>query len=150
MLSNITWTEFFAGTLLLAAIYYLYVMIRFYPGEIKSFLNRRKVQDNHTTFMAPEPVVENPAEAKIAIESADSDLDDVEELVAQVVSTIAESATRKLDDTELKWAIELVLGSKPMLKESPYRSSINALIVSECAKNGTVTLSEKEVDMLWK
>jgi hypothetical protein len=151
MLSNITWTDFFAGTFLLAAIYYLYVVIKFYPEKLKGlFAAKKPIAGEQSPFVkyADNDIIEasrSPEET----ETDRSDLDDVEDLVTELVTTIQGCSEKQMVGGEFKQALRMVLRGKPLLKTSPYRPSINELIVSECGKHGTFTPSEKEVDFLW-
>ena len=151
MLSNITWTEFFAGIFLIAAIYYLYVVIKFYPEKLKGLFaskNLNATEQSPFVKYAENDVIEANRDEE-QIESEHSDLDEVEDMVTELVTKIQSCSEKQMVDGEFKQALRLVLRGKPLLKTSPYRPSINELIVSECGKHGTFTLSEKEVDFLW-
>ena len=152
MLSNITWTEFFTGISLLAAIYYLYVAIKYYPEKLKGLFAGRRPIDKGTS-----PFLQN-GEAETATnavpheepETGHSDLDDVEETVTELVALIQESSEKQEPADEFRKALGMALRRRPILKTSPYRPSINELVVSECGKHGTFALNEKEVDFLWE
>ncbi len=151
MLSNITWTQFFTGTFILAIIYYLYIVVRYYPEKLKDLFGGGKTnQTASSPFIADEELLQPAEEATEDIPDAHSDLDDIEELITKLVSAIEQASTAQLDQTEFTWTLELILKERPALKTSPYRPSINELIVSECSKHGNYALSEKEVDKMWE
>jgi len=151
MLSNITWTEFFTGTFILAVIYYLYIVVRYYPEKMKNFFGGRQTSHSASLpFIADEPYEQQQDEAAEDTSDAHSDLDDIEDLITKLVSAIEQASTGQLDQSEFTWTLELLLKERQTLKTSPYRPSINELIVSECAKYGTYMLSEKEVDKMWE
>ena len=77
-------------------------------------------------------------------------MDEVEELVATLVKGIQNASEKEMVSAEFKQHLRMLLREKPSIKNSPYRSSINELIISECGKHGTFTLSEKEADALWE
>jgi len=152
MLSNITWTEFLTGVFLMVCIYYLYVVFRYYPEKLKALLGARKAPAVERAAFLADPKEEGPevpAEEPEA-QTGHSDLDDVEELVNRLTETIASCSAKEIVAGEFKQALGMVLRSSPALRNSPYRPSINELVVSECGKHGTFTLSEQEVDWLWE
>ena len=80
----------------------------------------------------------------------DDDFAEVEHLVERVKSVIADAYGKKLIPQKLKQYLHLGLHEYPNIKNSPFRTSINELVASECEKYGAVTLSEDEVELLWK
>jgi hypothetical protein len=82
--------------------------------------------------------------------TADDDFAEVEHLIERLKSVIADASGKKLIPQELKKYLHLVLQEYPNIKNSPFRTSINELVASECEKYGAVTLSEDEVELLWK
>lgn len=151
MLSNITWSEFFTGIGTAAVLYYLYVAVKFYPDKLKTlFSSRKEITNTQSVFLEQSP---DQADLQSFEETEDDpydEMDDVEELVTSLVNGIHEASEKKMVLGEFKQYLRMALREKPMLKESPYRSSINQLIISECSKNGMFTLSEKETDALWE
>src|SRR5690606_15957131 len=82
--------------------------------------------------------------------TTDNEFAEVEHLIERLKSVIADASHRKLVLEEFRQYISMVLKEYPSVKQSPLRSSINELIISECQKYGVVTLKEEEVELLWK
>lgn len=152
MLSNITWSEFFTGICALVVLYYLYVAVKFYPDKLKTlFSSRKETANTQNVFLEERPDQDDLQQSfeKTEVDQYD-EMDDVEELVTSLIKGIQNTSEKKMVIGEFKQYLRMTLREKPVLKNSPYRSSINELIISECGKHGTFTLSEKEVDALWE
>lgn len=156
MFTNISWTDYFITVTILLAIYYLFVGIRFYAGGIKDLLSgKRKL--NLKTALYYNSKSEYPSDAEGNIhpeasfeETTDKEFTEVEHLIERLKELIADASRRKMIPQEFKQYLSLVLKEYPSVKNSSLRTSVNELIVSECEKYGTVTLTEDEVDLVWK
>lgn len=152
MLSNITWGEYFATVGLAMTAYYLYVGTRYYPSELKRVLSSRKNENDadETVLVEPEASDQFESTDEFSMESGIDEFSEVESLIAAVTGTIEKASKKDMVIGEFKQMLRMVLKERNHLADSPYRQSINQLIVSECDKQGTFTLSEKEVDVMWK
>ncbi len=151
MLSNITWGDFFAGVVGIVIIYYLYVLVKFYPDKLKALFSSRKQQPQSQAVFLEEKLPEEYQSPASEDNSGDYDeMDEVEKLVASLVKGIQDASEKEMVSGEFKQHLRMILREKPLLKDSLYRSSINELIISECGKQGTFTLSEMEADALWE
>ncbi|HQS22844.1 MAG: hypothetical protein B7Y11_01415 [Sphingobacteriia bacterium 24-36-13] len=157
MLTNISWTDYLIAVAILLAIYYLYVVVQYFSADIQEFFYRkRKVNfkaalsndtDGGTILSAEES---SGTEIDAFEETSDDEFAEVEHLIERLKGVIADASTKKLVPQEFKHYLHLVLKEYPSVQNSPLRSSVNELIVSECEKYSAVTLSEDEVDLLWK
>ncbi|MCT1523845.1 hypothetical protein [Sphingobacterium hotanense] len=156
MFTNISWADYLTAVFLLLAIYYVYVGVRYYSGDLKDLLSgKRKL--NFRTSPANDPGDQPPQLSEHADhptgtafgETTDDDFAEVEYLIGRLKDVIADASGRQLIPQEFKHYLHLTLKEYPNLKISPLRPSINELIVSECEKYGAVTLSVEEVEVLW-
>jgi len=155
MFTNISWTDYFIAVTILLAIYYLFVGIRYYSGELKDLLSgKRKL--NLRTALPNNSRGENPStnygyihpsEASFE-ETTDEEFTEVEHLIERLKALIADASHRKMIPQEFKQYLSLVLKEYPSVKNSSLRASVNELIISECEKYGAVTLTEDEVDLV--
>lgn len=151
MLSNITWGDFFAGVFAIVVLYYLYVLVKFYPHKLKTLFSSKKgAIATQSVFLEESPDQDNNQSYEEPASDQYDEMEDVEELVASLVKGIENASEQNMVPGEFKQHLRMILREKPSIKNSPYRSSINQLIISECGKHGTITLSEKEVDALWE
>jgi hypothetical protein len=157
MFTNISWSDYIIAVAILLTIYYFFVGLRYYSADLKDLLSgKRKLK-----FRAAMPLDTGEEETYFAEENhqneaaafettTDDDFAEVEHLIERLKNLIADASQKKLIPQEFKQYLHLVLEEYPSVKNSPLRSSVNELIVSECEKHGAVTLSEEEVDMLWQ
>ena len=157
MFTNISWTDYFVAVVLLLAIYYLFVGVRYFSADLKDLIsgernpNFRDVLPNDTSDESILSTEENyPGESHAFEPTTDDDFAEVEHLIERLKGVIADASGKKLISQEFRQYLHLVLREYPNIKNSPLRSSINELVASECEKYGAVILSEDEVEMLWK
>jgi len=153
MFTNISWVEYLFAVAVALVIYYSFVGIRYFPKELKGLLTGK-------TKLRLRPAVHVYEDSKSDIDvtealhtQAHSEEDDafaeVEELISRTKEAIANASRKKYVPQEFKHYLQLLLREYPNIKNSDLRSSINELIIMECERNGVVTLSEEEADMLW-
>lgn len=156
MLVGITWGEYFTAMGILTVIYYAYIGIRYFPLEFKRLLSGRPIEDDLSPSFDQQPyvaVLDEEAEMddeESDIDDVDDEFADVEELIGSLTVAIAKASKKKMIVAEFKQSIRGLLRSQPNLKASPFRSSLNELIVSECGKHGVFTPNEQEIDVLWE
>jgi hypothetical protein len=155
MFTNISWTDYFITVIILLAIYYLFVGIRYYAVDIKDLLSGKRKLNLKTAlannskgeYLTRE---ENLRPSEGSEETTDEEFTEVEHLIERLKALIADASHRKMIPQEFNQYLRLVLKEYPSVKNSSLRASVNELIVSECEKYGTVTLKEDEVDLVWK
>ena len=155
MLTNISWTDYLIAVAILLAIYYLFVGLRYFSADLKDFFSGKRNfkaalsndADEESTLSAGEST---PAEINAFDETSDDEFAEVEHLIERLKGVITDASRKKLIPQEFTHYLHLVLKEYPSVRNSPLRSSVNELIVSECEKYSAVTLSEDEVDLLWK
>ena len=157
MLTNISWTDYFIAVAILLTAYYLFVGLRYFYTDFKNLVSGKKelrfravtphatsgesILSSEANYLGESPALESTTDDAFA---------EVEHLIGRLKIVIADASGRKLIPLEFKQYLHLVLQEYSNIKNSPLRSSINELIASECEKYGAVTLSEDEVELLWK
>lgn len=155
MLKNISWSDYIIAVAILLAVYYLFVVIRHFSGEIKDLLSGKRKLKFRAAMPDPDsaydPDIEQSQQETGGFEqTTDDEFTEVENLIERLKAVIADASRRKLIPQEFKQYLSMVLKEYPSVRYSPLRSSINELIISECQKYGTVTLSDDEAELLWK
>ena len=157
MFTNISWTNYLVAVLLLLTIYYLFVGVRYYSADLKDLFSGKQNPDFRTALSNDtdgENILrteENYTNERPAFAiTTDDDFAEVEHLIDRLKSVIADASGKKLIPQEFRQYLQLVLQEYPNIRKSPIRSSINELVASECEKYGAVTLSDDEVELLWK
>ncbi|OCB71225.1 hypothetical protein B0A79_22210 [Flavobacterium piscis] len=159
MFTNISWGNYMVVVILLLASWYLFVGFRFYFDDLKEVISgKRKLQFRgfeNPNYQDIEPEL-NYQESPEAISEQtsfgefDTTFQDVDTLVARLKSFIADAAKKKLVQKEFTYYLQLLLREFPSVKNSPFNSSISELIVSECEKLESITLTQKEAEALWE
>ncbi len=152
MFSQISWTDYLLAVTILLAIYYLFVGIRYFSGDLKALLSGKRKHILKTSgFPRNEPFQNTASEDNpvTSNEEADDEFAEVEYLIEKVKTVVTEALGKQLVKEEFKHYLRLVLKDYPNVKTSGLRPSVNELIVSECEKQGIVAFNEEEVDALW-
>lgn len=155
MLKNISWSDYIIAVAILLVIYYLFVGMKYFSGEVKDLLSGKrklKLREALPASHAEYPMGQEPDDQETGRfeETTDNEFTEVEHLIERLKAVVADAARKKLIRQEFKQYLSMILKEYPTVRYSPLRSSINELIVSECQKYGAVTLSEDEVELLWK
>lgn len=157
MFTNISWPDYFIVVAILLTTYYLFVGLRYFSADLKNLISGKKklkfraMRPHDTSGESIQTSEKNYPGENAALETTtDDDFVEVEHLIGRLKNVIADASGRKLIPLEFKQYLHLVLQEYPNIKKSPLQSSINELIASECEKYGAVTLSEDEVELLWK
>jgi hypothetical protein len=157
MFTNISWGNYIVVVVLLLASWYLFIGLRFYFDDIKEIVTgKRKFEFRrigNTNYQEPQSEL-NYLDFEITSsesEPAGSDtiFQEVDGLVKRLKNVITDATQRKLIKQEFQDYMRLALAAYPLLRDSPYRSSVDELIVSECEKQGAILLSQQEVEALW-
>jgi hypothetical protein len=157
MLTNISWTDYIIAVAIFLAAYYFFVGMRYFSADLKDLVSGKSnlkfmvVLSHDKVSESIQPSEKNYNGESPAFETTtDDDFVEVEHLIERLKSVIADASGKKLIPQEFKQYLHLVLQEYPNIKNSPFRSSINELVASECERYGAVTLSEDEVELLWK
>jgi hypothetical protein len=70
-------------------------------------------------------------------------------LTAHLRDAIDEAHEKQYNKNDLVLLLQMLLKDYSYLKDTPFRVSINNQIEAECAKYGSMLLSEDETEELW-
>ncbi|CAA9195792.1 hypothetical protein [Flavobacterium collinsii] len=159
MFTNISWGNYIIVVILLLASWYLFVGFRFYFDDFKEIISgKRKLQlrgfenpddqdlKSELDYKESPQTISDPT----SLGEFDTTFQDVDALVARLKTFIADAAKKKLVKKEFTYYLQLLLREFPSVKNSPFNSSISELIVSECGKLESITLTQKEAEALWE
>lgn len=156
MFTNISWTDYSIVIILLGSFYYLFIGLRYYPTELKELLSgKRKLhfpipafKKNNATG-CPASQSEVPQEQNSLINTSDETFNEVELLIAELKENIEMASKKQFFKQEFSYSLKVILKNYPQIQNSPFRSAIDELILSECEKHETITLSEDDIVRLW-
>ena len=158
MFTNISWGNYIVVVVLLLASWYLFVGLRFYFDDIKEIVTgKRKLQfhrlekTNYQEIQSELNYQNSPevTSTQSSFGEFDTTFQDVDSLVERLKNVIADAAKRKFHKQEFLDYFKSILREYPTVKDSPFRSSVSELIVSECDKLESITLTQTEAEGLW-
>lgn len=155
MLNNISWTDYIMAVGIALVIYYLFIGLKYYSEDIKDLLSgKRRFKLKPAPSVAhnrqhEQDVKSGPEEFTGYENSRDDEFMELEHLIGRLKTIIEDASRRKMVPQEFKQYLTMILKEYPSIKDSPLRSSVNEMIISECQKYGTVILNEEEMDSLW-
>ncbi len=158
MFSGISWATYLLVVFLVLVAWYMFVGLRFYSDELKEVLkgHQEPAIVLHQPNEQPEEETNTEENENTAVpEEADltAPVDDtyrhVQDLTGTLIEVITDASQKKYVKQELVQYLKRALNRYPELKDSPYRPAINELIISECDKQGAITLNEQETELLW-
>jgi hypothetical protein len=158
MFTNISWGNYIVVVVLLLASWYLFIGLRFYFDDLKDIVTRkRKLQFRrlgNTNYQDSQSELNDQDSAEAVSPGSsfgefDTTFQEVDALVERLKSFIANADKRKVLKQEFIEYIRLILREYPSVKKSPFSSSVSELIVSECDKLESVTLTQMEAEELW-
>lgn len=149
MLSKISWSEYFYAVALILVVYYAYVFLRYYAGDVQHNLSRKKSYTQE--LEEEEPIVDvidqdEPTEVQ---EAEDNNFDQIESLIEQIKIRIEADSKTVIYNENFGLELQQVIQSFPALKYTPYKSAINELILTECSKYGITKLDEEDIAKFW-
>ena len=162
MFTNISWANYLVVVTLFLSAYYLITVIYFYSWDLQHFIVRMQKRGIRA---GPDQLADTPvAEASdveffnmeaetfspqgpVARPSGDS-LQEVEQLIAHLKEAIGEVKTKKYSKEEFILLLHLVLKEYPAFRGSPFQSAIRDLIISECKKQDSISLTEEDILVL--
>jgi hypothetical protein len=160
MFKYISWSDYLTTIALIATIYYVVIIIRFYLPDLKRITTSNI--KNRWARLSPAPIsgqIQNNQKATITTstsqkleEETDQELDDFDKIrhvCDQLSLTIGQCASDSIVKEDFSCKISGILQKYPPIKYSPYYHSINELIVSECGKHHYNLLSDDELKNLW-
>jgi len=157
------WKSYATIAGLSTAIYYAVIGWQYYLPEIKSWLGQRHkpVQlreingQSSDTLGETEPpeidennLVDDLSEAP-AWQSEEM-FETAEKLSTHLISEIEEAHSKEYSKPDLILMMQMILKNYSVLKGTPFQKVINNRIEAECAKYGSIHLSEGEMIEVWR
>lgn len=151
MFTEISWATYWIVVAIAAIVYYLFVGFKYYFVEAKAILSKNlksrtqeqhEILSGHTTKFS---ATENMSEENMQ----DDNFHLVEELTEGLIRIIRSASKINYPKQEFLQHLRLILHEYPSIKNSPVKSFINELIVTECNKYHSITLTNEEAELLW-
>lgn len=160
------WKTYTIVSLLTALLYYSFLGWRFFLPDIKVWIEKRKqpAQWESTSIATSVPMQAGNPEEEIIQFTTSSDLEDNEpaswqneemfekahRLMAHLVSEIKEAHQKNYSKEDLLLMLEMILKDYKVLKGTAFQRAVNNCIETECARYGSIHLSEGETIEVWR
>ncbi|PSL18600.1 hypothetical protein [Dyadobacter jiangsuensis] len=157
------WKSYATIAGLSTAIYYAVIGWQYYLPEIKSWLGQRHKPVQLREINSPSS---DTTEESVQQEIDESELVDdlseapewqseemfetAEKLSTHLISEIEEAHSKEYSKPDLILMMQMILKNYSVLKGTPFQKVINNRIESECAKYGSIHLSEGEMIEVWR
>jgi len=145
MLSNISWSSYLTAIIILAVVWYSFLIYKYHLWNIQNLFKRNARQSPRDAKGKTESKPGLFSEYKESF----STLEDAEELYSRLVEVFTESNAGGLTKEVFQNYIRFILSEYPFVKQSALRSKINALAVLESEKYPELLLVYAEMDSLW-
>jgi len=159
MLTNISWSNYLVLIASLSLSWYVFVGLGFYLQDIKEFFSGKRAfhllgtKKSITLNALQEAVFSEPIEEDSntsELEVIDPVILEVDQLVDEIKTAVNDAQEKRLVKEEFLQYLQLILKEYPSIKNSPFRSSISELIVSECDVLDFVELTQEQAEKLWQ
>ena len=154
MLSTISWGQFILFLLLVAAIYYAYVALRFYRREFIGLVRGHQA----ATAAIGKPSAAAPSQPKqVAMfpEASPAGGEDtelfkvMEKVISLLKGVVSDGLTSGIGRDDLLDHLREILGGYRQLRKTPYQEAINNFIDRICSSNFSLQLSAEDLAGLW-
>lgn len=157
------WKSYATIAGLSTAAYYAVIGCKFYLAETKSWLGQRHkpVQLREINGQSSDTGAES-----VPLEIDESELVDdlseapawqseemfetAEKLSTHLISEIEEAHSKEYSKPDLILMMQMILKNYSVLKGTPFQKVINSRIEAECAKYGSIHLSEGDIIEVWR
>lgn len=157
MVKESPWHYYAVSVMSIIALYYLWVAWKFYQQEIKDAIKfgrqrkRRPVDPPIDEIDSDEesPEEEHEAEEELPAWQNEQLFADVEKLAEHLIVEIEEAHRKDYTRQDLIQMLQMILKEYPTLKGTPFQIAVNNRIEAECAKYGSIHLSEGDKREVW-
>lgn len=152
MFTTITWSTYFAYVALACCAWYLFIAMRYYPYEIRSFVlrkfSREQVLIRPSLAPQPDPDTRKDVYAAATVPNTDQLSAVVESLSIKLEDIVRESSSKGYSKEEFLFLLQLTLKELPELNVPRHHGAIKTLVTNECEKFGFPPPGSEELDML--
>ncbi|WP_016988467.1 hypothetical protein [Flavobacterium sp. ACAM 123] len=155
MFTNISWSNYIFVIVLLLASWYLFIGFRYYLFDIteivtgKRKLRNHRIKDLEIHYDVVHPQTFTGSSKKTSFGETEETILDIDAFAEKLKNLVKDASQREVIKSEFIGHLSLLFTEYSSIKNSPFRSSVSELIISECEKLDTISLSHVEVEDLW-
>ena len=137
MLSNVSWSEYLVGLVVLLSFYYLFLGATYFRENIKKVLSGKLPGKNNA----------EPGESKVVTNV--STIEDLEALTDDLRYAILERAGKQAGKAELLTQLSEYLANYTGLRQPAFRFALTNYIIVHAKEICGVVFSEEELNRAW-
>lgn len=155
MFTNISWGNYIFVIVLLLASWYLFIGFRYYLFDITEIVTGKRKVRNHRIkdleihYDVVHPQTFTGSSKKTSFGETEETILDIDAFAEKLKNLVKDASQREVIKSEFIGHLSLLFTEYSSIKNSPFRSSVSELIISECEKLDTISLSHVEVEDLW-
>ncbi|AWG22824.1 MULTISPECIES: hypothetical protein [Flavobacterium] len=155
MFTNISWGNYIVVIVLLLASWYLFIGFRYYLFDIteivtgKRKIRKRRIKDLEIHYDVVHPQTLTGTSKQTSLGETEETILDIDTFAEKLKNLVKVASQREVIKSEFIGHLSLLFTEYSSIKNSPFRSSVSELIISECEKLDTISLSYLEVEDLW-
>ncbi|CAM2938826.1 hypothetical protein [Flavobacterium frigoris] len=155
MFTNISWGNYIFVIVLLLASWYLVIGFRYYLFDIteiatgKRKLRNHRIKDLEIDYDVVHPQNFTDTCKQPSFGESEETIGDIDAFADKLKNMVKDASQREVIKSEFIGHLSSLLTEYSSIKKSPFRSLVSELIISECEKLDTMSLSHVEVEDLW-
>ena len=137
MLNNISWGSYWTAMTILCLIYYVYILVAYFGGDLKKLAISRSSAAPKNRIL---PDVNVPDQNITPATLTQSFADEIAAFLTQSNGSVREETLFGLQEICRKY--------RPILN-SEYKDAVQSLLLSECKEKCAISLDESEIKQVW-
>jgi hypothetical protein len=157
MISANPWQSFILAASIITVIYYAVIVWKYYLSDVKLLLSKKSLRGpGHSSHQLDAPVKPgspdrpiDEQEEEVPPRQNEAFLENAQDLLAHLTDEIREAYQKNYTKQDLVQMLQMILKEYPAQKGSSFQLAVNDRIDAECAKYGSIYLSEGDKKQVW-
>jgi hypothetical protein len=146
MFNNISWSEYLTVITVFGLIYYAYVLLVYYRGDLHSRLasnNSLSPAGNFQSMPSSNQALKNAGDNEEELLPA------VQSLTDEIMAFLEQAGIAGALKPEIIFALQQISKKYESLKNTSYQNAVNSLLQFECESKCNIHLDEAEMKQVW-
>jgi len=151
MYATSLWSDYLTAAAISLMIYYGWFVYRFHRRQIKALaVSGGEIWTGQSRGHPADQQVADGAQTEANTLAGDRRIfSELIGLGAQLTNLIEEAHQKRYDAAELSLLLQMVFKDYPGIRGKVFQAAINGFIDNQCAKYGSIHLSEKDKELIW-
>ena len=152
MFTDISWSSYITFMIALLAVYYLFIVLRFYRSDILQIFAGKEFTQDRVSFTSTQKVQPNQTRHQENLQEAFENQDlfqASQSLGDEIIAYLREAGRDTVSKEDVNQSLRSLIAKYPSIKHSAFREAIQNLILTESEANYSIHLSEEELSALW-